>query len=78
MGKIKRFSSIILFSLILCLSCEEHSETIKDKVLDNITYFKDPNTGLCFAAINSIGYGGWKTTSFTCVPCDSVNNVLIK
>lgn len=42
---------------------------------ENITYFKDERAGLCFARMIS---GSAVTHSITCVPCDSVQNLIIK
>jgi hypothetical protein len=43
---------------------------------NNLIYFKDSRTGLCFAAINSQVYGGYQSTSITNVSCDAIKDLL--
>lgn len=38
----------------------------------DITYFEDSRTGLCFAALSSITYGGHDNISISNVPCSAV------
>lgn len=61
----------ILLAFLLS-SCQQTLPTDTGNISDQLTYFKDARTGLCFAAINSVNYGGYSTTSITCVPCDSL------
>lgn len=71
----------ILIALVLgiiLISCQGTSASNNEKIVDRITYFKDPKTGLCFAAINSDTYGFNKVTSITYVPCDSLKKLGIK
>ena len=43
--------------------------------LDSITYVTDIKTGLCFAKQISLGTNLFKSTSITCVPCDSLRRI---
>lgn len=45
-------------------------------VNSDLYYFRDNATGLCFAAINSTTAQLYRVTSITCVPCDSIKNVI--
>ena len=45
---------------------------------DNIVYFKDSRTGVCYAALNSTGSGGYSSTTITYVPCTPEVEKLIK
>ena len=64
----------LLFLVLLC-SCQMSSSTNYKKL--SITYFKDVNTGLCFASVNSYSYMGYQIVSLTCVPCDSLKRYVI-
>lgn len=66
----------LLTILVLCGSCQTNSESDVGKIIENLTYFKDPSTNLCFATINSSDRYGFKVVSITCVPCDSVKHLL--
>lgn len=59
-------------------SCQLNDKAQTKSIEDNLTYFKDEKTGLCFAAINSQTYGFNTVTSITCVPCDSLKKIGIK
>jgi len=67
---------LILLSITL-ISCNAEVST-SEEVKDRITYFKDDRTGLCFAQISSFTHSGFYTVSIATVPCDSVENFLIK
>ena len=64
--------------VILLISCQTNYSVETEKVQENLTYFKDEKTNLCFASINSSSYGGYSVTSITCVPCDSLKRVKLK
>lgn len=67
--------ALILFIGFISLnSCGQFSET-SSSVVNNISYFRDNHTGLCFASITNNVEG--KVTVITCVPCDSLKNVKI-
>lgn len=69
----------IIFLSLICIvsSCQFTERTNIDKIEDNITYFKDSRTGLCFAAINSLSLKSLNEfVSITCVPCDSVKHLI--
>jgi hypothetical protein len=63
---------LIMLLLFGVYSCQINTPTNKEETLGKITYIRDYKTGLCFATINSITYGGFSVTSITCVPCDSL------
>jgi hypothetical protein len=44
----------------------------------NIVYFKDSRTGICYAALNSLGGDYSNTTTITYVPCTPEVEKLIK
>lgn len=72
---------VILFSIMVValLGCQMSSTPNVDKVCDNLIYFKDSRTGLCFAAINSVSSSsGNEYTSITCVPCEALKNVKVQ
>lgn len=72
---------IVILSIIalMCLcSCQNSEKTNVKRVKNNMTYFKDDSTGLCFASVNSISTQGGSYTSITCVPCDSLKNVTVE
>ncbi len=76
-----------LFLLLLMSSCtlrfnkgEDlfpiNSDEIK-ALKGRINYFKDNQTGLCFAVWNNHTDGYRSTFITTCVPCDSLKNVIV-
>lgn len=69
---------ILFFAVIMLASCQMNDITDNSKIIENITYFKDERTGLCFASVNSHSYGANVITSITCVPCDSLKKIGIK
>ena len=69
----------IIIGVLFLFSCQLTWQTNVDSVKNDIVYFKDERTGLCFAAINSSsGSSGREVVSITCVPCDSLKNIQIK
>jgi hypothetical protein len=59
---------LIMGSLIVLTDCQRN--TAPEPVSSNdMTYFRDGRTGLCFASVNSVGYGGVPITSIANVPC---------
>lgn len=66
-----------LFSLILLSSCvgghtpEKENEVVLLKT-NNLTYFKDLITGLCYS---ESGIRTSNNYAFTCVPCDSIKKL---
>lgn len=69
---------ILFFAVIMLASCQINDTTDNSKIIENITYFKDERTKLCFASVNSYSYGSRVITSITCVPCDSLKKIGIK
>jgi hypothetical protein len=45
---------------------------------ENIVYFKDSRTGICYAALNSASTDGFSSTTITYVPCTPEVEKLIK
>jgi hypothetical protein len=69
----------ILFLFIIALSsCQMNDKPDTEEIKKNIVYFKDPNTGLCFASVNSYDTKLGTSSSITCVPCDSLSRVDVK
>lgn len=72
------FLSVLIATLVLP-ACQVNSIPETDEIKENIAYFKDHRTGLCFAAINSTNTQSLSnSSSITCVPCDSLKNVEVK
>lgn len=67
---------LLVVILITLFSCQNNSKTDVLKLKNGITYFKDDETNLCFATINSSTYGGYEIVSITCVPCDSIKKLI--
>lgn len=67
---------VLILILIVVSSCESNQNNRKLKsieIKDNLVYFKDYNTNLCFCSVGSVSYGINKVvTSITNVPCDSL------
>jgi hypothetical protein len=69
----------LLVFLISFVSCEPDIKLDEDeKVIPKINYFYDDRTGLCFAEVISVNAYGFKIRSISCVPCDSLKDVLHK
>ena len=68
----KQIFLVVLTFLCFC-SCGEPNRTTNDETINSIKqqirYFQDPNTNLCFATLKSYSYGANYVISFTCVPC---------
>lgn len=67
---------LIVFLLFLTLNGCDSSIKSNEELSERISYFKDFNTNLCFGQITSYTYASYKSVAFTCVPCDSVKNLL--
>lgn len=83
MQKFKLHSSAVLAAIVLLAlvlpSCQFNVKPDTAEIQENIVYFKDPNTGLCFAAVNSTNTKSLSNnSSITCVPCDSLKRVEVK
>lgn len=79
--KLRNLVDIAVYTVlaVVLTGCQFNSETNVKEVKKNIVYFKDENTNLCFASINSTSTGSLsETTSIACVPCDSLKNVSVK
>jgi hypothetical protein len=76
MGKIVLMIMVLLVSLS---GCQVNEKPEVNSIKENLVYFKDDRTGLCFAAVNSTNTKSLSnSTSISCVPCDSLKNVEIK
>lgn len=83
MQKFKLHSLAVLAAILLLAvvlqSCQFNSTPEPDSIKENIVYFKDERSGLCFAAINSTNTQSLSnSSSITCVPCDSLKRVDVK
>ncbi len=67
---------LLLVFLLLCCSCESSDTNDIGERTDDITYFRDPKSELCFASVGFVTYGLNEGVSITCVPCDSVKHLL--
>lgn len=61
------FFATIIFIALFVAACQMNSAPSKINT-DNITYFQDKRTGLCFAAMNSFAHSN-DITVITNVPC---------
>jgi len=68
---------VLVLTLVVCGCGQDSSKPDVESIQDNIVYFRDGRTGLCFASVNSDTYYGWEVTSITCVPCDSLRYLTI-
>lgn len=55
-------------AVIVTVGCQNNSKPAPITGADNLRYFHDERTGLCFAAMNS-QIEGYASTSITNVPC---------
>jgi len=84
---VKKLFIIVTLIMGLFVSCspEEYAKQIKEensfeenKIMEDLEYYKDLKTNLCFVIyVNDIN-SYRKTMSFTCVSCDSLKNVKVK
>lgn len=78
MRKFKLRNLVAVLAVVLT-GCQLSSESYVKGIKKNLVYFKDEKTNLCFAAINSITTSSLtESTSISCVPCDSLKNVILK
>ncbi len=77
----KKLALLLIFLMLNICACYsvEPSKIGKDhadKMSTSLTYFKDQQTGLCFAAVASREKGKLAQSGIglTCVPCESLNN----
>jgi hypothetical protein len=68
----KMLVTILLLILISCSNNLHKQEVVNREV----EYFTDNRVGLCYAMIQNSNGDGGSTRSFTCVPCDSVKNLI--
>ena len=73
----KRIITTIILGVLMTSCSQQYTSQPKvSNVKSNVTYFKDERVGLCFGAINSQTSDLLLVTSITCVPCDSVKNLI--
>ena len=72
--------SLLLLSTILLFSCGVSTSDNMNIKGENLVYFKDTRTNLCFAAVASRKAASFDTTGLglTQVPCDSVKHLIRK
>jgi hypothetical protein len=69
---------VALIGITFLIGCTINSAPSKsDLKEENIVYFKDSRTGICYAALNSYN-GNTTTTTFTYVPCTPEVEKMIK
>lgn len=64
--------AFVLLLLVSCVSCDQtqlKSPQKLSKAANTISFVRDRRTGLCFAMLGSMGYGGYISTSIASVPC---------
>lgn len=86
MKKLFVLSIIILMTATSCI--RSYEEEFKERqivyspyekqVIENIEYYKDSKTNLCFAIFTDGLAGNGAVVALTCVPCDSLKNVEVK
>jgi hypothetical protein len=63
-----RRAAVVIALALVCLGCDEMTK----QAIQQISYFRDERTGLCFAAMDLGTRGGVLTN----VPCESVRHLL--
>jgi len=70
---------VISFAIIICwvvfviIAVIRYHPTVKEKLIQNIQYYQDTRTGLCFAVSEASGAG---SSALATVPCDKVKDHL--
>jgi hypothetical protein len=75
-NKMKKYLFLLSFLFVGCNPPDTPSEIKAYNEKHSVLYFKDSKSHLCFAAVSARTYGGYRPFSITCVPCDSVKNLL--
>jgi len=60
--------AVVAALALLTTGCGATDPAASD-IAAHLTYFRDPKTHLCFAAVGSRTYGAYTVTSITTVPC---------
>ncbi len=61
---------ILILALILLAACQHETKvSVSRDTTNSIVYMKDSRTGLCFATMGSMSYGGYVSISIANVPC---------
>lgn len=69
----KHFLKLIVLLLLFNASCVRSEENL----IEDIKYFKDDKSGLCFAKVeNGIYHASNYSISITCVPCNNVQHLI--
>ena len=71
-------SIILLSAVALLASCSVNTSGNIDINGNDVAYFKDSRTGLCYGAMASRKTGEWNTSGLgiTCVPCEKVKKYI--
>jgi hypothetical protein len=69
----KKIIATILSLILISCSNNLHKQEVVNR---EVEYFTDNRVGLCYAMIQSNNGDGGNVWSFTCVPCDSVKNLI--
>lgn len=74
----KKLIILLGIAMLTFTSCGVNSSNNIDIDGEDMTYFKDSRTGLCFGAIASRKTMSASTTGLglTCVPCDKVKHLI--
>ncbi len=59
-----------LLAAVLLTGCIQSTNPTEAKAVNDITFMKEPHTGLCFAMLNSKTSGGYQVVSMASVSCD--------
>ena len=77
----KRILILVSFFAIVAMGCNRESGKVGNINPDDVSYFKDSRTNLCFAIIGAKKgadiFVESTSIGMVCVPCDSLKNVLI-
>jgi hypothetical protein len=74
MNSLKVIAIGTVLMLVGCTDTVHVSESTKTDVLRDLAYVRDSRTGLCFAVLQTQGYGGFQSASITNIPCDKMPN----
>jgi hypothetical protein len=72
----KKIILFLFIGMMGLLSCQSTTRPNTKSLGNDVTYFKDTITNLCFGAIASQTNTPYDIVSITCVPCDSLKKVL--
>lgn len=82
MKKLFVLLAVILIAVVAFSSCAVKASKVDQKYVldyaDNLTYFKDHKTGLCYSVV-AVKYiiGDQEGIGMACVPCEEVEEYLV-